>query len=412
MSLIPGLSGIRRNRRPHLRGTSRRYAPASPLRAAVAVALLAAVAAALTGFAPAVRAQTEGGIVPGASIGPARLGMTEEALASFLGSSTALGPTRRFYPQHGLVIDFQWGVAIRIATTTARYRTFAGAGVGTGAQDAARLVGDINEVTTLSRLDTTVWYEFQGIGFVFRGGRAVEAFVVEPVAFGTKPAAPGAPGNPGAPQSAPQSTAVQPSGPSALVRDLKVDVRPSGVFSLAGTVVNTGSAPVGPVAVDGMFTGVSGNGVEAKITIQNLLAPGEGAPFTLQVDRMADVIIRYQVSVMTMTGAILVTSDAASVPPSAYADFARRQIRVRADVGAPSVASGPQSVQIVVTVSDTGAIPQAWIQQVSVQVPYSGHGTVGVQNTQVRPGQQQTVVIPANATLGSPLVTGVVLAGG
>jgi hypothetical protein len=395
---VPGIFGTRRS--------------SGPLRAVLAVVLLGAVAASLAGVAPAVRAQTRAGIVAGESIGPARLGMTEEALTALLGSSTALSPTRRFYAQYGLVIDFRVGVAIRIAATTARYRTFAGAGVGTRTQDAARLVGDINAVTTVSRQDTTVWYEFQGLGFVFRGGRAVEAFVVEPVAFGSKPEGPAGPGNPGAPPSVVQHTAVPPAGPGALFRDLKAGVQASGAFYVTGTVVNTGSTANGPTIITGLFTRISGAQVEAKVTVPNALAPSEGAPFTLQVEQMADLITHYRLSASNSAGAVLGGSEPASVPPSAYADFARRQIHVKADVGAPSVTIGQPSVQIVVTVADTGAIPTAWVQLVSVQVPYSGNGTAGVQNTQLRPGQQQTVVIPANATLGSPLVTGVVLAGG
>jgi hypothetical protein len=72
---------------------------------------------------------------------------------------------------------------------------------------------------------------------------------------------------------------------------------------------------------------------------------------------------------------------------------------------------GPPRVQALVSVVDTGAIPQAWVQQVSVQVPYSANGNSGVQNAQLRPGQKQTVLVPAGASLGSPFITGVVLAG-
>jgi hypothetical protein len=125
-----------------------------------------------------------------------------------------------------------------------------------------------------------------------------------------------------------------------------------------------------------------------------------------------DIILRYQVNVANPAGAILAASGLQAVPPAAYADFARKQIHVKVELGAPNTGLGPPQVQALVTVTDTGAIPQAWVQQVSVQVPFSAEGGSGVRNAQVRPGQQQTVLVPAGASLGSPFITGVVLSGG
>ncbi|HLW47372.1 MAG TPA: hypothetical protein VKW09_06345 [bacterium] len=375
-----------------------------------ALILMAALSASLSGAAPPVLAQAGPGIVPGNSIGPARLGMTEGTLAALLGPSKAESPTRRVYPRYGLAVDFERGVAARITTTAAKYRTIAGAGVGTGAHDSARLVGDINSVTTASRNGTTVWYEFQGIGFVFRGGRAVEAFVTQPVPFGSKPPMPSGPASPGAPPSAVEQTPAPAAG--ALLRDIKAEVSPTGAFYLTGTVVNTGPAPAGPLYVTGLFTRISGAQVETKTTIQGPLAPGAGAPFTLQLERTADVVVRYQVSAVNTAGAMLATTAAENVPLATYADYARGQIRVKVDIGAPSNAVGPPAVQALVAVADTGAIPARWVQQVSVQVRYSTNLGAGVQNTQLRPGQTQTVLLPAGATIGVPLVTGVVLGGG
>jgi hypothetical protein len=390
---------------------SRRPTGSTP-HAVFAMLLVAAVAIAApsAGAAPPVPPQAPERIVAGESIGLARLGMADTALAAILGPSAAQSPTRRVYPRYGLVIDYHRSVAVRIATTAARYRTFAGAGVGTVARETARLVGDVNAVTTVGKQDTTIWYEFLGIGFVVHGGRAVEAFVTEPIALGPKPAVPGAPANPAAPPASARSTAPQ---AGALLRDLKIQAFASGALQVTGTIVNTASAPEGPVVVSAVFTRVSGAQVEAKITMPSALGPGQGGPFTLQVEGLTDLITRYQVSAANPGGTVLANSDPEAVAPSTYADYARRHIKVKVDVGAPTSGIGTPSVQAIVSVADTGPIPPAWVQAVSVEIPYfNANGSPGAQNAQVRPGQQQTVVIPAGARLGVPVVTGVMLGGG
>lgn len=374
--------------------------------------LVAAVAASLVGVVPAARAQMAGGIVAGESIGPARLGLTESQLGELLGPSTADGPTRRVYPHYGLIVDFQRGVAVRILTYSSKYRTIAGAGVGNGPDETARLIGDLNSVRTSSGEGTTIWYEFQGIGFVFRGGHAFEAFVVPAMPFGERPAA-GAPGGPQAPPSGVQSpSAVSlPAGPGAMFRDLRIAVTPQGTLTVTGTVINTGTAQPGPLTVTGLFTRASGDRVESKKEV-DAMQPGSSASFTLQAAMAADIILHYQVAVANAAGAMLASTPVEDVPPAAYSDFARRQIHVRVQLGAPNAGTGTPSVQALVTVVDTGAIPPAWVQQVSVQVPYSANGNSGVQNTQLRPGQEQTVLVPAGAMLGTPFITGVVLGSG
>jgi hypothetical protein len=398
-----------------IRASSRTRRMGSRLEAVPAVILVAAVTASLLGAVPAVRAQTASGIVAGESIGPARLGMTESQLADLLGPSTAEGPTRRLYPHYGVIVDFQGGVATRISTFSSKYRTFAGAGVGSGPDDTARLIGDLNSVRTVSGQGTTILYEFQGIGFVFRGGHAVETFIVEAMPFGEKQMA-GAPGNnPEAPPSATQSpsSAAQPAGPGAIFRDLKITVLPGGGLTLTGTVVNTGTLQPGPLTVTGLFTYVSGAQVESKAEIQGPLPPGASASFSLSAATASDIVLRYQVSVVNASGAMLAATPVEAVPPAAYADFARGQMHIKVEVGAPSGGVGPPSVQALVSVADTGAIPPQWVRQVSVQVRYNtASGTPGVQNTDVRPGQTQTVPVPAGATIGVPLITGVVLGGG
>src|SRR5579859_5223483 len=84
-------------------------------------------------------------IVPGESIGPARLGMTVAEGAAAMGPSKALNAHQVAYPRFAIVITFDaGGSAAVISTTTPRYRTMQDAGVTTLVGDAERLVGDIN----------------------------------------------------------------------------------------------------------------------------------------------------------------------------------------------------------------------------------------------------------------------------
>jgi hypothetical protein len=395
--------------------------------AAVAVLAFPIAPAGAAGVPSARPAAAE--IVPGESIGPAHLGVTAAAAASALGPSDAIAPSRRLYPRYGLIVDFDGGVAVRIGTTSMKYRTAAGAGVGTAAQDAPRLIGDDNSVTTTSGQDTAVVYAFRGVGFLFRAGRAVEAFVVPAIPFGTQKTStivpvspsgapvvlpgPGAPAGPGAPP-----TAAQPAGPAApagssavVLRDVTANIPSVGGLTVAGTAANAGAVPAGPLIVTATFTRASGDQVEGKTMIEGQLLPGGSAPFMIQAAMVSDIIIRYQVSVANGTGTLLAALPAQPIPSAAYAEFARRQIHIRVDLGAPSQLTGPPRVQALVSVADTGAIPPAWVQQVSVTVPYVSNGTAGSADVQLAPGQTQTVLVPAGATLGVPVVTAVALNG-
>lgn len=380
----------------------------------------AAAGAAATGVPPRV--------VPGESIGPARLGMTAVAAAAALGPSVARGPNRRVYSKYGLVLDFDSGVVVRIATTSVKYRTIAGAGVGTAAAETPGLVGDVNSVTTRSGQDMTVLYAFQGVGFVFRAGRAVETFVVAAIPFGPPknssivPVSPGGPpimvpgGLPAPPGGGSGGTAqppLTPGSPAAALRDVTANVESVGGITVTGTVANTGAVPIGSLTVTAAFTRASGDQVDGKTTISGPLAPGQSVPFTIHAAMVADIIIRYQVSVTGPTGAVLATAPAQAVPVSAYAAFAQRQVHVKADLGAPSTAVGPQAVQVLVSVADTGVIPPQWVRQITVVLQFTDPRTAmtGSTTVQLRPGQTQTVMIPTGATLAAPQVTGVVLSG-
>ena len=396
----------------------------------VAIAALAALAPAGAAVWAASSANTSTRIIPGESIGPIHLGMRESDADSAMGPSTAQSPARRVYPRFGLVLDFDGGKVVRIATASSKYRTAQGAGVGTAAGDAARLVGDDNSVTTISGEQTTVVYMFQGVGFVFRAGGAVETFVVAAMQFGPPKTSvivqvsPGGPPVyfPGGPPGPPAGTGV-PAGPgstgrpaaspppNAALRDLAAGVLSIGGLTVTGVVANTGISPVGPLIVTATFTRASGDQVDVKTMIQGPLPPGGSAPFALQAAMVADVIIRYQVSVTSETGALAATTSAQAIPPSAYAEFAQRQVHIKVDLGAPSQMTGPPKVQVLVSIADTGAIPASWVQQVTVSVPYTFNGSPGAATAELLPGQMQTVLVPAGATLGAPQVTGVVLSG-
>lgn len=377
----------------------------------VGVAIAALVAAALPPVAAVPSAAAAAELVPGESIGPARLGMTVNAAASALGQSVQLGSGRWMYPRFRLVLDFDAGVAVRISTTSAEYRTAAGAGVGTAAVDAARLVGDVNSVTTTSGENATVLYAFQGVGFVFRGGRAVEAFVTAAIPFGAPQKSEIVPVMPPGPPIPVQTGPPAAGASAAVVRDVSANVLSVGGLTVTGTVANAGPAPVGPLFVTARFTRASGDQVDGRTMIAGPLAPGGSAPFELQTAAVVDIVVRYQVFLTNATGTLLAETRAEAVSPEAYADFAQRQIHIKVDLGAPSQMIGPPRVQALVSVTDTGVIPAAWVQRVTVTVPYVSNGEAGSATVQLSPGETETVVVPASATLGAPQVTGVVLRG-
>jgi hypothetical protein len=403
----------------------------------VTAPLAVMMAVSLAAFSAAPRTGASTLIVPGLSVGPARLGMSPREAAAALGPAVGLGRDKRAYPRVGLVLTFTDGAAVEISTQDPKYRTAAGAGVHTSATDAGRLVGDLNLVAEPSGEGTTVWYAFQGIGFVFRDASAVETFVVPRI--GLSPPAPssvevvtpstgqalivapsggaGAGGVPGGAQRAGERQGTA----SVALRDVAVSVLGTGGFTVAGLVVNTGAGAAGPIVVTGAFTRASGAQAGARTVIPGPLAPGAGSAFAVQTavtelavqgDAVADPVVRYQVAVTTAAGAPLVATAAESVPLSAYAEFARRQIHVRVDVGAPSAATGLPMVQVLLSADDTGTIPPQWIQQITVVLPYVVGGAEGSQTVQLRPGEVVTVLVPAAAALGAPAVTDVVLGGG
>lgn len=354
-------------------------------------------------------------IVPGRSLGPARLGMHPAELSAVLGSSTRAPNGQRYYPRWGLTVAFDGETAFKIGTAGARYRTAGGAGIGATIDAVPRQLGDVNSVATTSGVETTIRFAFRGIGFVFRGGRAVWVFIEEPIPFGPQVApAPGAPAGPafipGGPAipgiPAPGASGAAPAGATSIaIRDVTLQIPAAGGVTVSGTVVNTGAGSTGPLEVIGTFTRAAGDETVLRASV-GPIAPGGQAPFMLRAAMVSDIIVRYAVGV-TAGGAVVATSPPQPVPATAYAAFARGQIHIKKDMGAPANAGG--GVQVLLSIQDTGAVPVQWVRQVTVDLPYATAGFTQTQTVTLAPGETQTVIVPSTASVGPPQVRDVVI---
>ncbi len=368
---------------------------------------LAALAALPARAAPAV-------IAPGEGIGPARLGMSPAQLAQALGGAGVARGARLAFPRWGLTVTLDAGAASVISTTSTRFRTSHGAGVGTPLAEVTRLVGDPNSSWTEAGNEVRVVFPFQGLGFVFRAGTAVEVFVERPIALSPQPGreAPGAPalpppGPPPAPgpQAPPGGGAAKPAaGPLLRVEGVQEVIDPGpAVLRVTGRAVNGGASPLAPVTVTARFRDAGGLETVSEIAIRQPVAPGAAAPFTLQMTLARSVVVRYTLAAAAPGArAAEVTR---TIAADAYAALARAHIRVTAALGGPSN-TGPM-VQVLVSIADAGPIPRAWIRDVSVEVPYTG----GQQVAQVTPERPSTVLVPATAQLGTPQIRAVTLQG-
>ncbi len=77
---------------------------------------------------PAVRAADTALIVPGQSLGPARLGMTGRELQAVLGPGAPGLPGMLVFSRWGVVATVQDGVVVRLSTTSPHFRTVHGVG--------------------------------------------------------------------------------------------------------------------------------------------------------------------------------------------------------------------------------------------------------------------------------------------
>jgi len=356
-------------------------------------------------------------IVPGESLGPAKLGMTRRNLVATLGPS-APGPAGTLaFPRWGVLVALRDGAAVRLSTTSPRFRTLFGAGVGSRSDEVPRLIGDMNSASMESGSDVTVLYPFQGVGFVSRGGRVVAAFVVERIAMGPQiapgPAVSAPPGlmpvPPGMPPAssgtAPSQAPQSPGGPvpaaSFALRGLAETVDVGGpLLRISGRIANTGRGAAGPVVMNVVFHRVSGDESTKQVTIAQALAPGAEAPFTITTFVATDLVTRYVIQIPDGTAAPF--SQTRTVPVAAYTELAKQRIKIDVQLGAPSASDlrGP-GVQALISIKDTTPIPIAWVRGVLVLIPPSPN-TPNRQGQQVRltPGQTVTIIVPAAAGFG------------
>jgi hypothetical protein len=354
-----------------------------------------------------VRAEVSALIVPGQSLGPVSLGMTEAEAAAALGRSVSGPGGALTFPAWKITVIFDGGAAVRISTADPQFRTRRGAGVGTGPDVATQLIGDFNELYTGDGDDLTIVYPFQGIGFNFHSGRAVEVYVIQPIRLGPPPA-PEAPPNqappdetaPGAtqPQQVPLPGTLQLQGLGEVV-DVVV-----GRLVVSGRMVNTGAQPIGPVTVAARFVTSDKQETRAQTVLQQPLVAGTDVPFTLETSLAQSVVVRYTVEVTANSaGGSPLVQEQRIVPAVAYTDLARQRIVVSVQLGAPS--NTAPMVQVLVSISGTTPIPPEWIREVQVDVPYTG----GVRSVTLAPGQTQTILIPSVAQVIPPRVQGVIL---
>ena len=364
-------------------------------------------------------------IVAGQSIGPVRLGMTASAVTAVLGKPTPGDNGQVKFPRLGMTVTLEDDVAVQVSTTNPQFRTSRGVGVGIGLDDCVRLIGDPNQTVSADGNDTTINYPFQGIGFVFRGGRAAEVFVVQAVARNPSlpPPLPAAvpvlpPGDELA-QSPPPADAtppvgVAPSGPVASAASLTLEARDltetvdvsRGTLHITGTLAQNGPQALERVSVVARVLRAVGPAAgEPGAVAQVSLPPAGALPFTLDVSVAQSVVTQYTVEAFVpgagSTRRFVLSQR--SVSREAYADLARARVQVSVALGAPSNI-GPR-VQVLVAIAGTGPIPLDWVRQVDVEIPFTG----GTTTVTLVPGQTQTILVPSVARVGDPQVQRVLL---
>jgi hypothetical protein len=362
-------------------------------------------------------------IVPGQSIGPVRLGMSMKDVTSVLGNPVPAEGGQVKFPRVAVTVMLEDSVVVRVSTTNPQFRTSRGAGVGSGLDDSARLIGDPNQTVAVDGSDTTIGYPFQGIGFVFRDGRAVEVFVVQAVGHNpslppplpeavpalppaedlTQPTLPSETAPSAGPQPAAQAAPAAPSsGPALEARSLAETVDPGrGILRITGTLVQTGAQAGRAKVFARVFrAGGSADGEIGAQSPEMSLPPGGTAPFALDVSVAQSVVLRYAVeAVESDTGntSRLILAQRA-VPREAYVDLARALVQVSVQLGPPSNIGA--RFQVLVSIAGTGPIPPDWVRQVEVEIPFTGGSTT----VTLVPGQTQTIFVPSTAQVGAPQV--------
>jgi hypothetical protein len=210
---------------------------------------------------------------------------------------------------------------------------------------------------------------------------------------------------------------------AVLVEGLTATVTNTGQLFVEGRVADIGphSAEWAAVTAFVTFVRASGRVTEEEVRILQPVPPGASVPFAAETTVLDDVVVQYSVVVSGHSGnAVLPDARAAeTIPPSAYAEFGRRQISVDVQLGAPSSTARGAFVQAFVSISGTRAIPPAWVRDIRVLLPVqyqaTGAGLVSTSSVEVHlaPGRTAVVLLPAYAPsgvlVGAPQVSSVVL---
>ncbi len=362
----------------------------------------------LGGYQPAAAVSTV--IVPGKALGPVSLGMSWDDVTRILGQPAPAQGEEVLYPDWDVAVIYRDGNAVRFTTTNPQFRTASGAGVGIPIDDATRLVGSGMLDMSVTNGDPVVLYPSSGIGFVFHLGVAVEVFVVAPGPAGNislVPAPPGpvrpktftlilGPPPPSPPVSPAKESRITSAGarPEVELENVTSTVDAAqGLFRISGEIANVGSTAMDGVTVAATFLKRSGDETRRQAVISQPVAAGESAPFSLETPLLqtiagGDFIVRYTAEVTARGGgrfALFQTSYA--VPPDAYEELARGQVKVDVQFGPPSTTS-PQ-VQVLVSINGSGSIPAAWIRDVLVEIPFSS----GARLVQLHPGETVAILI-------------------
>jgi hypothetical protein len=210
---------------------------------------------------------------------------------------------------------------------------------------------------------------------------------------------------------------------AVVVEGLTATVSSTGQLFLAGRVADIGlrSAEWAGVTAAVTFIRASGRQTEQQVRIPQAIPPGASVGFVAETTVLDDVVVQYTVVVSGRSGnTVLPEARAAgTIPPFAYTDFARGQIKVDVQLGAPATAARGQFVQAFFSIRNTRAIPPTWVRDVRVLVPIQYQvttaGLISTTSLEVHlaPGQATTVLVPAYAPsgvlMGPPQVSDVLL---
>lgn len=208
-----------------------------------------------------------------------------------------------------------------------------------------------------------------------------------------------------------------------VVEQLTATVSGTGELLLAGRVAHAGpeSAEGARVTVAVTFLRASGRETKQRVRISQPIPPGESVPFVVETTVLSDVVVQFAVVAAGRSGnAVLPEARVGgTLLPSAYAEFAKGQISVDVQLGAPSNTARGSYVQAFFSISDTRGIPPTWVRDVRVLVPIQYQSTsIGLisaasMEVHLAPGQAATVLVPAYAPsgvlMGPPEVSDVVL---